>query len=40
MVESHCEILWYDNSGAYLGRQTTENYAAGLDDAAKQAVID
>ena len=39
MVDSHCEIMWSDNSGADLGRHPTENYAAGLDDAAKQAVM-
>ena len=31
MVDSYCEILWADNSGAYLGHQPTANYAAGLD---------
>ena len=39
MVESHCKILWAENSGANLGRHTTENYASGLDDAEKQAII-
>ena len=39
MVDSYCEILWAENSGAYLGRHPTENYAAVLDDAANQAVI-
>ena len=39
MVDSHCEILWDENYGADLGRHPTENYAAGLDDAAKQEVI-
>ena len=39
MVDSHCEIMWDDNSGAYLGRHPTANDAAGLDDAAKQALI-
>ena len=39
MVDSHCEILWDDNSGAYLGCHPTENYAAGLDEAQKQAIM-
>ena len=39
MVDSHCEILWDDNSGAYLGHHTTENYESGLDDAEKQKII-
>ena len=39
MVDSHCEILWDENSGVDLGRLPTENYAAGLDDVAKQALI-
>ena len=32
MMDAHCEILWDDNSGAYLGRYPTENYAELLDD--------
>ena len=39
MVDSHCEIIWDDNSGADLGHQPTENYAPGFDDAYKQEVI-
>ena len=39
MVESHCDILWDDNSGADLGRCTTENCATGLDGGEKQAII-
>ena len=39
MVDSHCEILWAENSGENLWRHPTENYAAGLDDASKQAII-
>ena len=39
MVDSHCEILWDDNSGASLGFQTTENYRAGLDNPKNHAVI-
>ena len=35
MVESHCEILWTDNSGSGLGRHPTANYNSGIDDAAK-----
>ena len=35
VVDSHCEILWDDNSGVDLGRQPTSNYASGLDDAEK-----
>ena len=27
MVDPHCEILWFDISGSYLGRHPTENYA-------------
>ena len=33
MVDSHCDFLWSDNSGAYLGHHPTANYASGLDDA-------
>ena len=39
MVDSHCEILWDENSVADLGCHPTENYAPGLDDASKHAVI-
>ena len=39
MVDSHCEILWADNSVAHLGCHSTTNYAAGLYDASKQEVI-
>ena len=38
MVDSHCEIMWADNSGTDSGRHPTANYGAGLDDPAKQAV--
>ena len=38
MVDSHCEILWADNSVVNLGRHPTANYAAGLDAAKKQAI--
>ena len=40
MVESHCEILWADNSGAGLGSYPTANFGSGLDDPSKQAEID
>ena len=36
MVDSHCEILRADNSGANLGRHPGENYSAGIFDAEKQ----
>ena len=39
MVDSHCEILCADNSGADLGRHTTANYTAGLYDTANKEVI-
>ena len=39
MVDSQCEILWADNSGADLGSHPTENYASGLDYAEKQAIF-
>ena len=39
MVDSHCEILWAENSGAYLGRHPTQNYAAGIYGAEKKARI-
>ena len=39
MVDSHCEIMWDDNSGADLGHHPTENCAAGLDDTEKQSII-
>ena len=32
MVDSHCEILWDENSEADLGLHPTENHASGLDD--------
>ena len=38
MVDSHCEIMWADNSGTDSGRHPTANYVAGLYDPAKQAV--
>ena len=38
-MDSHCGILWYDNSGADLGCHPTKNYAEGLDNAEKQAII-
>ena len=39
MVNSHCDILVADNSGAGLGRHPTDNYESGLDEPQKQAVI-
>ena len=39
IVESHYEIMWYENYGAGLGIHLTGNYAAGLDDADKQTII-
>ena len=39
MVESHCKILWADNSGADLGWHPNTNYVAGLYESAKQALI-
>ena len=38
-MESHCEILWGDNSGAYLGFHPTANYRAGLYEPENQAII-
>ena len=38
MVDSHCEIMWADNSEADLGHHPIANYVAVLDDTAKQAV--
>ena len=38
MVDSHCEILWGDNSGAGLGLYPTASYGSGLDDPTNQAV--
>ena len=37
MVDSHCEIVWSDNSGVGLGSHPTVNYGAGLDNPEKQA---
>ena len=39
MVDSNCEIMRADKYGAYLGRHPAENYASGLDDGEKQAII-
>ena len=39
MVDPHCEILWYDNSGAGLGRHPTAYYGAAADNAANQEII-
>ena len=39
MMESQCEILWADNSGAALGGHPTANYASGIYDTDKQAII-
>ena len=39
MVDSNYEILCSDNSGSALGQHPTANYAAGLDDTEKQAII-
>ena len=39
MVDSHCEILWGDNSGSDLGCHPIANYAAGLDDTEEQSII-
>ena len=39
MVDPNCKILWADKYGADLGCHPTTNYASGLCDAAKQAVI-
>ena len=38
-LDSHFEILCADNYGADLGRHPTADYAAGIDDAAKQAIF-
>ena len=35
MVDSHCEILWTEKSGADLGRQPTSNDEEGLDNPQK-----
>ena len=39
MMDSHCEIMWADNYGSYLGRHPTSNYASGINDSVKQAII-
>ena len=39
MVDSHCKILWDDNSGAGLGRHPTANHGEVLDNPESQAVI-
>ena len=39
MVDSHCKILWANNSEADLGRHPIENYRAVLDKPSKQALI-
>ena len=39
MVDLHCEILWADNSGSYLGRCSAENYRAGIYEPEKHVVI-
>ena len=39
MVESHCEILWSDNTGAGLGLHPTANYESGLDYPQNQSII-
>ena len=39
IVDPHFETLWSDNSGSDLGHPPTANYAAGLYEASKQAVI-
>ena len=39
MVDSHCEILWANNYGAYLGHHPIANYAVRLDESEKQAKI-
>ena len=39
MVESHCEILWVNNSGAGLGIHHTSDYGAAADIPDKQAII-
>ena len=38
-MDSHCEILWADHSGAGLGIHPTAIYEAGLDDPQNQAII-
>ena len=40
MVDSHCEILWYNNSGAGLGHHPTADYRASSDDTENQSIID
>ena len=39
MVESHCEILWANNSGVGLGRHPTEDYGAATDNAENLSII-
>ena len=39
MVNSHCEILWNDNSGEGLVCHSTENYGASEKNAANQDII-
>ena len=39
MMESHCEILWDDNSGAGLERHPTADYGAELDNVENHSII-
>ena len=39
MVGSHCENMWSNNSGEYLGRHPTSEYVTEVDVPAKQLII-
>ena len=38
MVESHYEILWYENLGSGLGRHPIKKYESGIDNPQKKAI--
>ena len=39
MVDSHCEIMWYNNSGSHLGRLRTADYVVELDVLEKRSIV-
>ena len=39
MVESHCEVLWVNNTGAGFGHHPTSYYGAAEDVLSNQAII-
>ena len=38
-MDSQCEIMWEDNSGAGLGRQPTADYWSDADNTGKKSLI-